>query len=162
MVSRLIIINDMDGKRLRSNFDVLPSYVIYAGMVFMKLDLEYLKTFGNYWRDADKSLLYSHFYDPVEHPKTRRRETVVLIRILPHQINSSYRSRANSIVDKINGVRINSLADVPRAFDTGDGEFHQIELGDSGIVIIMERDIAAAAHTEILQTYGIQSDRRLP
>lgn len=151
-----------DGKRLRSNFDVLPSYVIYAGLVFMKLDLEYLKTFGNYWREAGKSLLYRHFYDPVENPKTRRRETVVLIRILPHQINSSYRSRANSIVDRINGVRIDSLADVPRAFDTGDGEFHQIELGDNGIVIIMERDEAAAAHGEILKTYGISSDRRLP
>ena len=154
--------NLKDGERLRSNFDVLPSYVIYAGLVFMKLDQEYLKTFGNYWRNAEKSLLYNHFFSAVERPSAEPRETVVLTRILPHKINSAYRSRANSIVSKINDQIIRRLADVPRAFASEKGKYHRIEMEESGIVIIMNRDEANASHKEILDTYGIPQAKRLP
>ena len=150
-----------DAQRMRSNFDVLPGYVIYAGLVFTKLDREYLKTFGNYWRNAGKNLLYHHFYEPVENPKATRKETVLLTRILPHRVNSTYRGRSNSVVSKINGMRIEKLADVARAFAAGKGEFHRIEMEKSGIIIVMERRAADVAHEEILKTYGIPSDRRL-
>ncbi|MCZ6645578.1 MAG: trypsin-like peptidase domain-containing protein [SAR324 cluster bacterium] len=151
-----------DGRRVRSNFDVLPGYVVYAGLVFMKLDREYLKTFGNYWRNAGKRLLYDHFYRPVEKPESWAKETVVLTRILPHRVNSTYRGRSNSIVSSINGFPIERLSDVPAALEKGKGKFHRFEMEQSGIVLIMEREAAERAHRQILATYGIPSDRRLP
>lgn len=150
-----------DGERLRSNFDALPSYVVYAGLVFMRLDREYLKTFGNYWRNASKDLLYRHFYGAAEDAATYRRETVVLTRILPHRINSAYRSRSNSVVSKINGISIRRLGDVSRAFKSAKGKFHRIEIEKSGIVIVMNRSDADASHKEIMNTYGIHSAERL-
>ncbi|NIP74257.1 MAG: hypothetical protein GWO16_15170, partial [Gammaproteobacteria bacterium] len=53
-------------QRMRSSFDVAPPYFVYAGLVFMQLNREYLKTFGNYWENADKHLLYSHFFEFME------------------------------------------------------------------------------------------------
>lgn len=153
--------NFQDGARVRSKFDVLPEYVIYAGLVFMKLDQEYLKTFGNFWRNANKKLIYDHFYRSIEDPASAGRETVVLTRILPHEVNSAYRGRSNSIVAKINGMEIQRLADVPRAFDQIEGNFHRVEIMESGIEIVMDRENAATAHREILATYGIDSESRL-
>ena len=151
-----------DGERLRSKFDALPSYVVFAGMVFMKLDREYLNTFGNYWRNASKNLLYNHFYGATENPSSHSRETVVLTRILPHRINSAYRNRSNSVVAKINGRPIRNLVDVSRAFASAKGRFHQIEMEKTGVVIIIKRDEAKAIHKDILQTYGISRAERLP
>lgn len=150
-----------EGARVRSNFDILPQYVVYAGFVFMKLDREYLKTFGDFWRNAKKKLIYDHFYRSVEEPESAGRETVVLTRILPHGINSAYRSRSNSIVAKINDIEIKKLADVLDAFKNARGEFHRIEIKENGIEIVMDREEARAAHREILDTYGIRSESRL-
>jgi S1-C subfamily serine protease len=150
-----------DGRRVRSNFDVLPEYVVYAGLVFMKLDQEYLRTFGNFWENARKRLIYSHFYRPLEEPEAARKETVVLTRILPHSVNSAYRRRSNSVVAKINDVAIEGLPDVVRAFEQERGPFHRIEMEGSGIMIIMDRKEAAVAHQQILKTYGIRAERRL-
>lgn len=151
-----------DGDRLRFRFDTQPSFVVYAGMVFMKLDQEYLKTFGNYWRNASKFLLYNHFFKAAENASVDSRETVVLTRILPHRINSAYRDRSNSVVAKINGQEIRRLEDVSRAFKSATGRFHQIEIERTGIVIVMDRKEADAAHKEILDTYGIRISERLP
>lgn len=151
-----------DGERLRSKFDALPSYIIYAGLVFMRLDQEYLKTFGNYWRNASKILLYRHFYEAAEDPAITPRETVVLTRILPHRINSAYRNRSNTVVSKINGIPIRRLGDVSQALNSAKGKFHRIEIEKSGIVIVMNRTDADTSHMEILNTYGIRSAERLP
>ncbi|MCH7477094.1 MAG: transposase zinc-binding domain-containing protein [SAR324 cluster bacterium] len=150
-----------DGPRLRSRFDQLPRYFVLAGLVFMELDQEYLKTFGNYWQNAKKQLLYSHFFAPLENSVAQKNPPVVLTRVLPHPINSAYRGRANSLVRSVNGRKIETLADLPAAFQSGKGPFHRIELAESGIVIVLDREEAERAHEDILRTYGIGEDRRL-
>lgn len=151
-----------DGKRVRAMFDTLPSYVIYSGFVFMVLDQEYLSIFGNYRENAKKTLLYEHFFRRTEVPGAQDRQAVVISRILPHRINSAYRGRRNTIVSTINGVEIRRLADVPQALLSGDGQFLTIEIAKSEIVILLDRQKAARAHEEILATYGIPQDSRLP
>lgn len=159
---RFKLIEFKDGARLRSNFDSPPQYVIFAGLVFMKLDQEYLNSFGNYWENAKKSLLYSHFFQRTEFPEMVEKEAVLLTRVLPHQINSSYRNRANSIVSEINGMPITRLSDISKAFSAISGDYHRVILEQSGVVMVLPREEARTAHKEILATYGIIEDHRLP
>lgn len=149
-------------QRMRGEFDRLPSYYIHAGLVFMPLDQEYLNTFGNYWQNADKSLLYAMFYKPLEQPETQLQTAVVLTRILPHPVNSAYRKLSNTIVTSVNGIPINDLADLDRAFAAGSGRFDQILLEPGAVRIVLDRALARKNGPEILAQYGIPKDRRLP
>jgi hypothetical protein len=148
--------------RMRGEFDRPPPYIIRAGLVFMPLNQEYLNTFGNYWQNADRYLLYTLFYKPNEQPETAGTGAVVLTRILPHPVNSAYRNLTSMVVHSINGVRIRKLADLDAGFAAGTGAFHVIEMEPRGSRIVLERDAAKRSHEEILVRYGIPRDRRLP
>jgi hypothetical protein len=64
-------------------------------------------------------------------------------------------------VDRINGVRIEKLADVARAFETATNTHHLIEFLPNRALEALDRSAALAAHADILKTYGVPSDRRL-
>ena len=151
-----------DSQRLRTRFDELPSYLIFAGFVFVKLEQEYLNTFGDYWQNAPKKLLYEHFYAPIEQRKKPGTGAVVVSRILPHSVNSAYRFRTNLIVGSINGQKIEALSDIPQALKNAKGNYHEIEFDGGGFQIVLDRKQADNAHQEILEVYGITEDRRLP
>ncbi len=148
--------------RLRGEFDRLPSYYVHAGLVFMPLDQEYLNTFGNFWQNAEKHLLYAMFYRPQEHPETQLQTTVILTRILPHPVNSAYRNLSNSIVTSVNGVPIHKLADLEIGFNASIGPYYQILLEPGSIRVVLDRVQARRSSEEILVQYGISRDRRLP
>lgn len=64
-------------------------------------------------------------------------------------------------MDKINGIRIESLEDVVRAFAEAKGDQHVIEFVSRQGFECLDRKEAAAANDEILKTYGVPNDRRL-
>ena len=150
-----------EADRMRSHFDTFPNYVIYAGLVFMELDRDYLKTFGNYWENADKHLLYSLFFSSIESDRPQPK-SVVLSRILPHRLNSAYRGMENYFVDQINGVPIRDLKDIEQGLRASKNGFHHLRLNPGALSLILGKDQAARAHPEILARYGITHDRRLP
>ncbi|MBI4083803.1 MAG: trypsin-like peptidase domain-containing protein [Candidatus Lambdaproteobacteria bacterium] len=152
-----------DSDRLRSRYDYLPPYFIYAGLVFMELSQSYLETFGNPWQNAPSALLLEHFYRNREQPEDKERRAVVLIRVLPHDVNTGYRRYANKVVATVNGVPIEGLRDVVQGFrDPVSRDFHRIEMAENGGTLILDKAAADRAHLEILLNYGIQEDRRLP
>ena len=147
--------------RMRERFDVLPRYVVYAGLVFMELEQEYLNIFGNYWENATQRLLYAHFFRHAEAPETVRETPIVLTRILPHAVNRAYLGLVNSLVSEINGKAITALEDIPPAFAAATGDYHLIRLERGGSQLILERAAAAQAQDEILQQYGVREAKRL-
>ena len=146
--------------RMRRRFDELPEYIIYAGLVFMKLDQEYLRTFGNYWVNANRPLLYSHFFKMAEQPDEETTPAIILSRVLPHAVNSAYRRYTNSIVSEINGKEIVDLRSLRDALSASSNGFHVIGL-EGGRHIILDRAEAEAAHSQILRTYGIRREGRV-
>lgn len=149
-------------KVLGNQYDLPPRYFIYGGLVFTPLSLDYLKTFGRSWSDtAGAELTYELFYRRHESPTTLRSEPIVLSTVLADEVNASFRVRGRAMVDKINGVRIERLEDVVRAFETPSNGQHVVEFLPKNTFECLERTAADKAHQEILKTYGIQRDRRL-
>jgi S1-C subfamily serine protease len=149
-------------KVLGNQYDVPPRYFVYAGMVFTPLSLDYLKTFGRSWSDtAGAELTYELFYRRHESPRTLRLEPIVLSTVLADSINANFRVRGRALVDKINGVRIERLEDVIRAFESPSNGQHVVEFLPKNTFECIERAEADKAHPNILKTYGIQKDRRL-
>ncbi|MEN9840768.1 MAG: hypothetical protein RL376_568, partial [Verrucomicrobiota bacterium] len=99
----------------------------------------------------------------LEEPNTVRPEPIVLAAVLPHPVNADFSVRGAVLVNRINGVRIERLEDVIRALAENQGERHVLEFDgpEHGPMEALNRAAAAAAHAEILRTYGITSDQRL-
>ena len=146
-----------------TQYDEPPRYFVYAGLVFLLLNGDYLAAISDGGQSAlaHPHLHYALHYHAYEHPQERRQETVVLARVLPHPVNADLKLHEKSIVDRINGVRIERLDDVPRALDAEAGPFHLIEFLDGGRFATLDREAAEAAHSGIASAYGLSSDRRL-
>ena len=64
-------------------------------------------------------------------------------------------------MDTINGLRIEKMADVVRAFETGTNAFDVIDFVRSGQFECLDHAEATRANAEILKTYGVPKDRHL-
>ena len=65
------------------------------------------------------------------------------------------------MIDRINGVRIEKLEDVVRAFETGTNAQDVVEMLPHHNFECLDRAEVAKASDRILKTYGIAKDRRL-
>jgi hypothetical protein len=148
--------------RNRNRYGIAPDYVVYAGLVFMKLEVELLKTLGRGWpQTANRDLVWHQLFREAEKPEEADREVVVLTRVLRHAVNSQMSLGGPVGVEAINGRKIRSLEDVTKAFADNKERFHTIELEGDGGIEALDRARAEAAHPEILRQYAIPSDRRL-
>jgi S1-C subfamily serine protease len=148
--------------RHRNRHGQAPDYVMYAGLVFMKLEVELLKTLGRAWTQAaDRDLVWHQLFREAERPEEADREVIVLTRVLRHAVNSQISTVPPLGVEKINGRTIRSLDDVLEAFGANKERFHMIEFERDGGIEALDREKADAAQAEILRQYAIPSDRRL-
>ncbi len=148
--------------RQRNRYGVAPRYVVYAGLVFMDLDLELLKTLGRNWpQTASRDLVWDQAFREAERPLEADRNVVVLTRVLRHAVNSQMAVGAPVGVATINGREIRSLSDVLAAFAAHHGRFHEIRFEGQAGIEALDREQAEAAHPQILRQYAIPSDHRL-
>jgi S1-C subfamily serine protease len=145
-----------------NQYDVAPPYYIYGGLVFTPLSLDYLKTLGQDWTEsAGRELIYELVYRHVEDPKHWRPQPVVLASILDDPVNANLTIRGQAMVDKINGVRIDRLSDVPKAFAASTGPDAIIEFLPDHHFEVIRKDDAEKANPQILSTYSVPAQSRL-
>jgi S1-C subfamily serine protease len=141
----------------------LPRFYVYGGLVFTPLSRDYMRTTGGGWADAlNSELTYELFYRRHESPETMRTEPIVLSTVLPHKVNANFDVRGRTLINTINGVKIDRLEDVIKAFESAppNGQ-HVIEFFPEKNFECLDREDVRQANAEILKAYGIAKDRRL-
>jgi S1-C subfamily serine protease len=146
-----------------------PTYLIFAGLLFRPLSFEYIQD----WEWAQKH----HRYQSFQHetfPSEHRKEVVLIHQVLAHEINLGYHQMREAVVERINGVRISEMRDVPGALAQPRGRFHVIETDNHGprsesarsdyhtshgTLIVIDAEKAERATAEILEEHGIPHDR---
>ena len=138
----------------RAQYDVQPTYFVYAGLVFQSLTRDFLATWENWWNKAPKEFLH-HYYSGTR--TKERQEVVVLTQILADEINVGYGHLYNEGIAKINGVTPRDMVDfVARNEATKD----VVELEtSSGGVIMLDAQETRDAQDRILERYHIARDR---
>ena len=140
----------------------LPRYLVYAGLVFTPLSLDYLRTLGRTATDPSNSeLYYELYYRRHESPATTRPEPIVLASVLADAVNANMSTRSHVLVDKINDIRIEKLEDAIRALETNTNAYDVIEFMPHHNLECLDRDEVRKVNSNILKTYGIAADRRL-
>ncbi len=145
-----------------NQYDAPPPYYIYGGLVFTPLSLDYLKSLGQqYEAVGGRDLIYELLYRHLEDPAHWRPQPVVLSSILDHNVNANLTTRNQALVDKINGLRIETLADVPKAFQAAKGGYDVVEFMHDHHFEVLRHDDAQKALDDIMATYSVPAQSRL-
>jgi S1-C subfamily serine protease len=144
--------------RLRRSGD--PRYLVYAGVLFVPVTLEYLAAVRA-TGPARTAVSREVFYGPWESAPQGDREIVVVANVFRHPVNARLQAPVLSIVERVNGRPIRSLSELNRALDESQGPYDVFEFGPFGHVEALDRDRARTARSAILTTYGIRNDKSL-
>ncbi|SEA14384.1 S1C family serine protease [Microbulbifer marinus] len=136
---------------LGEQFDQQPRYYIYGGVVFVPLNMNLIKRWGNNW----------HSKAPVEYLYARnqwggeeRRELVVALKVLPANVNLGYHDWKNWIIDSVNGHSVADFDEFAQLMESNEAQF--VDLRDqSGYRMVLDAAAAREQEPLILQTYHI-------
>ncbi len=145
----------------RNQYDRLPEYFVFAGLVFTPLSRDYLRTWDRWWDRAKKSLLYYFDYYYTDRLYLERPQVVVMTRVLPSPVNRYYIGLTDEIVTKVNGRSIADISDLVEAFENNESDYHVIEFDGDPPPVILPAAEAAREHGSILLRYGIARDRHI-
>jgi len=141
-----------------------PPYLVAGGLVFIDLDVDYLRTWGRDWPSKAPLRLIGRYHLDQLAQTTGRRRIVLLKSVLPSGYAIGYEGLEDQPVETINGLPIDSIADVDDALRRPEGEFHTIVLSRDSVrrEIVLDAAGLEAATAHILEDYRIPAAKRLP
>ena len=138
-----------------------PRYYVLGGLVLQELSRQYLKEFGNDWtRKAPLELLH---FDRIqsELEDSGKKKLVMISRVLPSNVTIGYEDIRHVLVNMINGVPIQSLADIPEALKASKDGLIKIELASDPSLIFLDADAVDQITPALQRSYGITTMSRL-
>uniref|UniRef100_A0A803L406 Protease Do-like PDZ domain-containing protein n=1 Tax=Chenopodium quinoa TaxID=63459 RepID=A0A803L406_CHEQI len=135
-------------------FDKLPSYYIFAGLLFIPLSQPYLHEYGEEWYNASPRRLCERALR--EQPKKAGEQLVILSQVLMDDINAGYERLAELQVKKVNGVEIDNLKHLCQLVEECKEKNLRIDLDDDR-VIVLDYHKAKLATSRILKRHRIPS-----
>ncbi|NQV69958.1 MAG: trypsin-like peptidase domain-containing protein [Pseudohongiella sp.] len=132
-------------------FDKLPEYYIYGGILFVPLNMNLIKRWGNDWsRTAPVSLLQARN----EWSSPDRRQLVVAQQVMASDVNLGYHDWRNWLVDSVNGVQIQDFAHFAELIKRNQQDNIVLE-NSTGYQLVINHQAAIASEAEILSRYRI-------
>lgn len=138
----------------RSQYDVSPTYFMYAGIVFQPLSLDYLRTWRDWWEKAPAEFLYQYYSGA---RTEERHEVVVLNQVLADEVNVGYERIYNVAVRSVNGVVPRDMGHFVSLVEQATGRLEI--LTSDRCLVVFEVDEARAANARIMDRYHIDYDR---
>ncbi|MBL7077120.1 MAG: trypsin-like peptidase domain-containing protein [Kiritimatiellae bacterium] len=150
------LINPCDPFVFRNEYDQRPEYFVYAGLVFAPLSRGFLRTVGDRKSDPNtQQLSYYRSYAKQDDLTEDRDQFVVLIRRLPHSVNTYTGDFLNGIVARVNGRRISTLKDVEDAFASPQEGYHVVAFEGMKQTLVLDAAAADHAAPAIMGRYGV-------
>ncbi|GAB2211879.1 hypothetical protein Drorol1_Dr00025218 [Drosera rotundifolia] len=135
-------------------FDKLPTYYIFAGLVFVPLTQPYLHEFGEDWYNISPRKLCERALR--ELPKKPGEQHVILSQVLMDDINAGYERLAELQVKKVNGVEVDNMKHLCQLVEDGKEENLRFDLDDDR-VIALNYSKAKLATSRIMERHRIPS-----
>lgn len=136
-----------------NQYDVIPSYFIYAGMVFQVLTQPYLsQEWGKEWQQkAPVRFVEKALYAAKDKAD---QEVVIVSQILAADINVTYQQYVPNIVTHVNNVPIRNLRHLVELVEANKAPFLRLDL-ESERVIVLDASEANEQGSEILESHNI-------
>lgn len=138
-------------------YDVLPSYYIFGGVVFSPLTRNLLQAWGPNWFNMAPSHLTALL--SANYPEVDGEQVLLVLKVLAADINRGYEQTSNWIVESVDGKRVRTMRELIEAVENPDGGQFVTFANESGQVLVLDRAKAREATPAILRTYRIPADR---
>ncbi|KAF8402431.1 hypothetical protein HHK36_013387 [Tetracentron sinense] len=135
-------------------FDKLPSYFIFAGLVFVPLTQPYLHEYGEDWYNTSPRRLCERALR--ELPKKAGEQLVILSQVLMDDINAGYERLTELQVMKVNGVEVENLKHLRQLVEDCSEESLRFDLDDRRVAVL-NYELAKVATSRILKRHRIPS-----
>ncbi|KAG6557603.1 hypothetical protein Mapa_000880 [Marchantia paleacea] len=135
-------------------FDRLPSYYIFAGLVFTPLTQPYLHEYGDDWYNTSPRRLCDRALTATLNKPGE--QLVILSQVLMDEINAGYERLAELQVLKVNGVEVHNLRHLTELVEACKMSSLRFDL-DDGRVVVLNFEDAKEASLRILQRHRIPS-----
>lgn len=138
----------------RAQYDRVPTYFVYGGLVFQPLTRNFLYTWEKWRNRAPKEFLYEYY---LGRRTKQRQEVVVLSQILADELTVGYGHLYHEGVAEVCGKRVRDMRDLVERLDGARGA---VEVKTtSGGVVMLDAKAARKANPRILTRYNIPRDR---
>lgn len=132
-------------------FDKIPEYYIYGGVLFVPLNMNLIKRWGNDWsRSAPVSLLQARN----EWSSPDRRELVVALQVLAADVNLGYHDWRNWVVNFVNGEPVRDFTHFSELVRHNQKKNIIFE-NSNGYQMVINHESALNSESEILSRYRI-------
>jgi len=138
----------------RSQYDTVPTYFVYGGIVFQTLTRDLLKTWREWWNRAPPEFL-NYYYAGIR--TEERQEIVVITQILADEINVGYEDFFNESVVSVNGELPRDMAHFVALMEQARGVV-EITTSRHG-TLMFDADAVRETMPRILEQYRIPRDR---
>jgi len=142
-----------------NQYDVLPSYFIFAGLVFQVLTQPFLaQEWGKEWQQkAPVRFVEKALYAAKEFPD---QEIVILSQILAADINVTYQQYMPNVITHVNRISIKNLRHLVELVDNNTEPFLRLDLESERVVILNAKD-AETQSKSILEHHNIPNAKSL-
>ena len=134
-------------------YDRLPSYYVYAGLVFSPLTQPHLQEFGDDWFNAAPRKLVDRALN--DHPTSEGQEVVILSQVLADEVNAGYQGMHDLEVRAVNGKVVSSLRELKAEIEKAP-EFLRLDFVNDRVLVI-SREEAERAHGRIMAKHRVPS-----
>ncbi len=132
-------------------FDQIPKYYIYGGVLFVPLNMNLIKRWGTDWgRSAPVTLLQARN----EWASPEKHEVVVALQVLAADVNLGYHDWRNWVVDDVNGEQVRDFEHFSQIVRNNTQENIVLE-NKNGYQMVINHRAAIASEAEILAQYRI-------
>ena len=133
-------------------------HLIFGGLVFQELSLNYLRTWGPNWRlSAPLSLVQLWSYG---NKKSETEHFVIFHKIMSDPFNTGYDLMGEERVERVNGKKIHSLQDLRLALKTpiirNKEAFAVIQLAPTGGEVVLPYAGLEEAHVRLKENWRLQ------
>ena len=136
-----------------------PQYYLKGGMIFQHLTKKYLQAFGKDWRTRAPLNLLDIYFQPEEYEK-QFKEIVIITGVIPSRNTVGYEGVRNTIVKKVNNVKISSMSDLDQAFSQPQDGIHHIELSEPPYQVYLDAKGCVEVDQALLKQ-GLQALKRV-
>ena len=140
------------------DYQAKPQYYTYGGLVFVRLTSNLVRRFGNAWQSRAPRELINHLHQ--NEPQDDIDEVVIILRVLPADVNVGYHGTANWVVSSVDGKPIRNLKELVQIVEKASDPFIDFT-STRGSTIVLDRERALNENQAILRRYKIAQDRYL-
>lgn len=132
-----------------TNFYERPPYYIYGGLVFSVLSSDLMKSWGPRWWEKSPFEFTHYIAGSGRFNADQRKDIVVLLNVLPDEVNVGYHDFGNDVIARVNGKEIQSFEEFVQRVHASPGEYITLET-ERGSRIILNVAAARKSTPEIL------------